>query len=125
METIPITSGHIAAPVRHYVAAPAAVLQASDIVRAVSNHFGVAFDELMGRKRTATVILARQVAMFLAYEMTGSSFHDLGTFFQRDHSSIINAKQAIEGFLGYDRKLNRSIAAIKESLKLPAVRVVT
>ena len=61
------------------------------IKQAVADYYGIAAAELTAKRRSREVVIPRQVAMFLAREMTDLSLTQLGAAFQRDHSTILHA----------------------------------
>jgi chromosomal replication initiator protein len=64
----------------------------ADIQAAVGRHFGVTAQELLSTARTARVAWPRQVAMYLARELTGESLPAIGRQFGgRDHTTILHA----------------------------------
>ena len=66
-----------------------------DILKEVAEFFKVTVLDLKSRKKTALVSNARQIAIYLAREVTNCSFTEIGTYFNRDHSTIIHAHKAI------------------------------
>lgn len=82
-------------------------LQVSDILQAVSQHFGVKLSELVGRKRSRSITVPRQIAMYLARKLTPLSLQEIGSHFGgRDHSTILHAERAIEA----ERQTNATTA---------------
>jgi chromosomal replication initiator protein len=64
----------------------------SDIKAAACERFGVSDDELVSHSRTARVAWARQVAMYLARELTQESLPAIGRAFGgRDHTTVLQA----------------------------------
>jgi len=64
----------------------------ADIQAAVGQHFGVTAQELLSSARTARVAWPRQVAMYLARELTGESLPAIGRQFGgRDHTTVLHA----------------------------------
>lgn len=61
------------------------------IKQAVADYYGIAAAELTAKRRSREIVIPRQVAMFLAREMTDLSLTQLGAAFQRDHSTILHA----------------------------------
>ena len=61
------------------------------IKQAVADYYGIAAAELTAKRRSREVVIPRQVAMFLAREMTDLSLTQLGAAFQRDHATILHA----------------------------------
>jgi chromosomal replication initiator protein len=73
------------------------------IQRVVATHFGVPLEAMMSPKRTASLALARQVAMYLCRELTGLSLSQVGARFGgRDHTTVLHACQKVETLLGAD-----------------------
>jgi len=63
-----------------------------DIIHVVAEHYSLAADELISRGRHRAVSDARQVAMYLARQLTGRSYASIGRRFGgRDHSTVIHA----------------------------------
>src|SRR5208282_4802197 len=64
----------------------------SEIQAATCRHFGLSSDELLSSTRTARVAWPRQVAMYLARELTGESLPAIGRHFGgRDHTTVLHA----------------------------------
>ncbi len=68
------------------------------ICRMTAETFNISFNDLMKKKsRQQTVLLPRQVAMYLARELTGASFSDIGRSFNNmHHSTVMNAIDSIK-----------------------------
>jgi chromosomal replication initiator protein len=69
----------------------------SDIKAATCERFGISSEELVSHSRTARVAWARQVAMYLARELTQESLPAIGREFGgRDHTTILHAWRRTE-----------------------------
>lgn len=76
---------------------PARLLQISEILEAVSRHFGIRLPDLVGRKRSRSISHPRQVGMYLARKLTPLSLEEIGVHFGgRDHSTVLHAERVIE-----------------------------
>ncbi len=63
-----------------------------EIQAAVGAHFGLAPEELLSTTRTTRIAWPRQVAMYLARELTGESLPAIGRHFGgRDHTTVLHA----------------------------------
>jgi chromosomal replication initiator protein len=63
-----------------------------EIQSAACEHFGLSTDELLSTDRTARIAWPRQVAMYLARELTGESLPSIGRHFGgRDHTTVLHA----------------------------------
>jgi chromosomal replication initiator protein len=76
-----------------------------DILRLVTEHFGVKLSDLQSRKRTNAIAFPRQVGMYLARKVTRLSLEDIGGFFGgRDHSTVLYAIQKLDKLQETDPK---------------------
>jgi chromosomal replication initiator protein len=92
-------------------------LTPGDVLRAVTQHFGVSLKELLGRSRTRDIVGPRQIAMYLMREETGSSLVDIGhQLGSRDHTTVMHGINKIVGDLEHDATLRQQIMAIREAL---------
>jgi len=68
--------------------------QVYDIIDLCCEYFGVTRTQLFSTYRGGTVTKARHIAMYLIYneERNGLSLKEIGEFFNRDHSTIVNAR---------------------------------
>ena len=74
------------------------------VVDVVARHFGVKLADLQGRKRTQSIALPRQVAMYLARRLTSFSLEEIGgQFGGRDHSTVLYAVEKIRSRTEDDR----------------------
>lgn len=88
-----------------------------EIQRAVCAHFRLDRSEMSSKRRTRAIARPRQVAMYLAKELTPRSYPDIGRRFGgRDHSTVIHAVRTIESLRVKDSELDGDIAAIRRSL---------
>ncbi len=69
-----------------------AVLTPETVKREVAQYYQISVEELEGNSRERRVVCARQIAIYLARELTEHSFPALGVIFGgRDHSTIMHA----------------------------------
>ncbi|MDA0667337.1 MAG: chromosomal replication initiator protein DnaA [Planctomycetota bacterium] len=73
------------------------IIRMDDILQTVIAHFGVRLAELQSKRRTQSIVYPRQVAMFLARNMTDHSLEEIGGHFGgRDHSTVVYAVEKME-----------------------------
>jgi chromosomal replication initiation ATPase DnaA len=102
---------------------PAPTKRASldSIKRVVADHFHVAVWMFAERRRTGDIVLARQVAMDIAYRFTILSNAGIGRKFGGlDHSTVVHARQQVERRRRDDWEFARRIRAIELELCPPA-----
>ncbi|MEW6046546.1 MAG: chromosomal replication initiator protein DnaA [Bacillota bacterium] len=87
------------------------------IQNVVGEHFGLSPAELKGKSRTRDVALARQVAMFLARELTQASLPHIGEQFGgRDHSTVLHAVEKIQAMSRTDPALRDLLRHLRQRL---------
>jgi len=94
------------------------VITIEAIQAAVAAHYGVSVEELKAKKRTRTVTLPRQVAMYLCRELTDASLPRIGQEFGgRDHTTVIHAFEKIREEAEKNPVLAETIKEISEKIK--------
>ncbi len=87
------------------------------IQRFVADRYNCRFGDMMSKKRTKQIAFPRQVAMFLARELTPHSLSEIGAAFGgKDHTTIIHAYDKIEDLLTTDTSLQSEIVLIRKHL---------
>jgi len=88
-----------------------------DCAKASAKIFGLRVSDLRSPRRASTVTLARQVAMYLARELSGSGYQAIGEYFERkNHSTVIYACQKIQELLTEDAKLAHDVALARKRI---------
>jgi len=91
-----------------------------DILRVVTTRYNVRVSDLQSRKRTRSIVLPRQICMYLARALTTLSLEEIGGFFGgRDHSTVMHAEARITSSLEQDVALAHTIEALKHDLRAP------
>lgn len=92
----------------------------TDIITQVAKYFHLTFDDLVGRTRTKNIALARQIAMYLAREMTSMSLVDIGEVFGgRDHTTVMHAYTRISNEMQEKREIYNYVMELTIRLKKP------
>lgn len=101
------------------------ILRASDrkltieeIQRKVAEHYNVRLSDLIGPKRLRTIARPRQVAMYLAKQLTSRSLPEIGRRFGgRDHTTIMHGVRKIEELMAMDSQLADDLQLLKRLLQ--------
>ncbi len=89
------------------------------IQRAVCEFFDIPEDLLRAKTRKQEVVVARQVAMYLAKDLTNASLKTIGLHFGgRDHSTVIHAYQAVEDRTKTDTQFRQNAEHLRRKLEL-------
>lgn len=87
------------------------------IQKQVADMHGVKVSELKSEKRLKTLVVPRQIAIYLCREMTKASFPEIGEKFGgKDHSTIIHSVKKIEKQLAQDPDLKGRLDEIRKKL---------
>ena len=88
------------------------------IQRVCARHFSVTVRDIRSARRTADVIMPRQIGFYLSRELTERSFPEIGRAFGgRDHSTAIHSAQKIFGLISEgNAKIIAAVDAIRAEL---------
>ncbi|MEL3901839.1 MAG: chromosomal replication initiator protein DnaA [Treponema phagedenis] len=87
------------------------------ILRVVAEDFNISYVDLKSKKRTKTIAYPRQIAMYLARQMTELSTTELGIEFGgRDHTTIIHGVEKIENEILINPSLQANLNSLKNTI---------
>ncbi len=73
-----------------------------EIQRKVAERYNIRLSEMMSKRRERSVVRPRQIAMFLAKNLTTKSLPDIGRAFNRDHTTVLHGIKAVEDLRAED-----------------------
>ncbi len=89
-----------------------------NIQKTVADYFKIKVADLFSRKRTRQIARPRQVAMWLAKNLTSQSYPSIGDAFGgRDHTTVLHAVRTIEALRARDNELNHDVHVLLQVLK--------
>jgi chromosomal replication initiator protein len=89
-----------------------------EIQRRVAEHFNIKMAEMTSARRARVVARPRQVAMFLAKQLTSRSLPEIGRKFGgRDHTTVMHAVRKIEELMASDRALGEDVELLRRMLQ--------
>lgn len=95
------------------------VITIEQIQRKVAEFFGVKLSDLKARNRTKAVAFPRQVAMYLARQLTHASLAEVGRAFGgKDHTTVLHAVDKIETLMKEDPKLRKTVDLLIQGIQL-------
>ena len=102
---------------QHYVNPEPDQLTPERILLTVGERFGVNGESLCGPRRTRTVALPRQVAMYLTRQLTELSLVEIGHLFGgRDHTTVMYACEKVGSLITRDESFAEKINALISTL---------
>jgi chromosomal replication initiator protein len=88
------------------------------IQRRVAEHFDVRIADMTSKRRPANIAFPRQVAMYLARELTKASLNEIGDAFGgRDHGTVLHACKLVKKRMTEQDSLRQTISFIDSSLQ--------
>ena len=88
------------------------------IQRRVAEHFDVRLADMTSKRRPANIAFPRQVAMYLARELTKASLNEIGDAFGgRDHGTVLHACKLVKKRMHEQDSLRQTISFIDSSLQ--------
>lgn len=89
-----------------------------NIIYTVANYYSISENQILSRKRTKEIAFARQVAMFLAKELTSLTLETIGlNFGGKDHATVLYSYNSVSALSKKDKDVLDQILEIKEILK--------
>jgi len=83
----------------------------------VAEHFRIKVSELKSDKRIKTLVVPRQIAIYICRELTKASYPEIGEKFGgKDHSTIIHSVKKIEKQLAGDDEFKATVEDIRKKL---------
>jgi chromosomal replication initiator protein len=88
-----------------------------EIQRKVAEHFNIKVAEMFSDRRARIVARPRQVAMYLAKQLTTRSLPEIGRKFGgRDHTTVMHAVKKIDELMGLDQAFREDVELLRRAL---------
>ena len=89
-----------------------------NIQKTVADYFKIKVADLFSKKRSRQIARPRQVAMWLAKNLTSQSYPSIGEAFGgRDHTTVLHAVRTIDSLRSKDNELNHDVHVLLQVLK--------
>ena len=83
----------------------------------VCKFYHLQLKDLKGKKRVKSIVVPRQIAMYLSREMTDNSLPKIGAEFGgKDHTTVIHAHEKIQQLIETDSTIQKEINELKNLL---------
>ena len=94
-----------------------AQLSILQIQEEVAKYYHISLKDLKGKKRVKSIVVPRQIAMYLSRELTDNSLPKIGADFGgKDHTTVIHAHEKIQQLLEKDATIQNEVSEIKNLL---------
>ena len=96
----------------------ATAITMDEIIKHVTREYRIKLADLVSRRRTKSVALPRQVAMYLARRLTRHSLEEIGSYFGgRDHTTVMHACDKIDRVRKEDPALHAIVDRLTQHLR--------
>ncbi len=88
------------------------------IQKTVADYYKMKVSDMYSKRRPSSIALPRQIAMYLAKEMTQKSLPEIGELFGgRDHTTVLHAVRKIALQRSSDTEMNHALHVLEQTLK--------
>ena len=93
-------------------------ISVENIQKTVADYYKIKVADMYSKKRPASIARPRQIAMYLAKELTQKSLPEIGELFGgRDHTTVLHAVRKIGGERQQMTDLNQQLHVLEQTLK--------
>ena len=93
-------------------------ISVENIQKTVADYYKIKVADMYSKKRPASIARPRQIAMYLAKELTQKSLPEIGELFGgRDHTTVLHAVRKIGGERQQLTELNQQLHVLEQTLK--------
>jgi chromosomal replication initiator protein len=93
-------------------------ISVENIQKTAADFYNIKVADMYSKKRPANIARPRQIAMYLAKELTQKSLPEIGELFGgRDHTTVLHAVRKISAERGTDAQLNHELHVLEQTLK--------
>jgi len=87
------------------------------IQKKVAEHFDIRVADMTSKRRPENIAFPRQIAMFLARQMTESSLNTIGEAFGgRDHGTVLHACRLVKDRMEVDAQVRQAVHYLEKQL---------
>jgi chromosomal replication initiator protein len=95
------------------------VITIEHIQRKAAEFFGLKLSDMRAKNRTKAVAFPRQIAMYLARQLTHASLADVGRAFGgKDHTTVLHAAEKVHALLQDDPKFKKTLDTLTQAITL-------
>ena len=87
------------------------------ILALLQKRYGILIEDMTGKRRSADIVYVRHLAIYLILVYTGLSLKQTGRIFDRDHTTIISARNGVEERIKNDASFAKELQEIRAELE--------
>lgn len=109
---------HVKEALRDLLSIQKTSVSVENIQKVVSDFYKIKVAEMYSKRRPASIALPRQIAMYLAKELTQKSLPEIGDLFGgRDHTTVLHAIRKIQQLRQQNTDINREIHILEQQIR--------
>jgi len=89
----------------------------------VCNLFHCTIDEMQGKTRIREAVSARQIMMSILREYTAMSFPEIGSYFNRDHATVMHSIRTVRNLYTTNRPFREKVDSVYDAINDGRVEV--
>ncbi len=103
---------------KDYVTTSSSIKEMSvkSMIKAVAKYYGMTDHEILGQNRSKHIVRIRHITMYIAATYSGRSMTEIGLEFNKDHASIIFARNKIMELIKTDSHISNEITSLISSI---------
>jgi len=105
--------------IEQFVSRSSKEISVNNIKKLVAAHFELPVEKLQGKTRKRSIVIARQLSMYLAKNFTNSSLKSIGNDFGgRDHSTVIYSLKAVQDLMDTDALFKDTVNTLEKKVQM-------
>ncbi|MFN4900960.1 MAG: chromosomal replication initiator protein DnaA [Betaproteobacteria bacterium] len=94
------------------------LISVENIQKSVADFYNIKVADMYSKRRPANIAMPRQIAMYLAKELTQKSFPEIGDLFGgRDHTTVLHAVKKVSDLRLRNAELNHQLHVLEQQLR--------
>lgn len=89
----------------------------SEVAKQTAEYYNVSVDDFKSPSRSQRISGARQVAVYISRELTGSSFEQIADFFEKKHPTMVYSYEKIKKEAALGKEITEDIKNIEQKIK--------
>ena len=104
---------------RHHVSELVSVF----IIKVVRMYYKLDEDYNKSKSRKTDVVLGRQMAMYLVRKHTNMSLSRIGSFFNKDHATVLHSVKVIDNYMFYHKERKQEVWELNRIIKFKSAAI--
>lgn len=115
---VPITLDTVKTALKDVLQLQKTLISVEGIQKTVADYYKIKIADMYSKRRPANIALPRQIAMYLAKELTQKSLPEIGELFGgRDHTTVLHAVKKIAEHRQRNAELNHQLHVLEQTLR--------